>query len=208
MILIVDDDYTTATVMKLYLENFGYGVAAIATTGNEAIEKAKTLKPDLVLMDIRLGKGLDGIDAADVISKRMNIPVIYVTAHADEDTLERAKLTNPVGFINKPVRETDLHTTIEFALEKTRKAEPRNEKKRESMEDVLKKIYGLTPAEANVVVKMIDNPDLAAIGNALGISLSTVRTHLKHIYRKTNTNRQSALIHKIVTGPVSLLLKR
>jgi DNA-binding NarL/FixJ family response regulator len=206
-ILIVDDDKTTASVMQLYIENFGFGVADVATTGNEAIEKAKTLKPDLVLMDIRLGQGLDGIDAAEVIMKRMNIPVVYVTAHADEDTLERAQMTNPAGFINKPLRETDLLTTIKFALEKPHKHLLRQGKDHESLVDILIKIYSLTPAEARVVAKLVDNPSPTATAQALGISISTVRTHLKRVYRKTNTNRQSALLHKIVTGPVAMLLK-
>ncbi|OGT34999.1 MAG: hypothetical protein A2W28_12235 [Gammaproteobacteria bacterium RBG_16_51_14] len=208
-ILIVDDDRTTALVMQLYLENYGFGIAAIATTGNEAIEKAKSLKPDLVLMDIQLGTGLDGIDAAEIIINRLNIPVVYVTAHADEDTLERAKMTNPAGFINKPLRETDLLTTIEFALGKTRTHDSAtNDKRYQSMDEVLKKIYKLTPAEARVVVKLIENPGLEATANALGISVSTVRTHLKRVYRKTQTNRQFALLHKILTGPASQLMKR
>jgi DNA-binding NarL/FixJ family response regulator len=206
-ILVVDDDKTTASVMQLYLENFGFAVAAIATTGNEAIEKAKTLKPDLVMMDIRLGQGLDGIDAAEVIMMRMDIPVIYVTAHTDEDTLERAQMTNPAGFINKPLRETDLLTTIKFALEKQTKHPSTKGKDHESLKDVLIKIYSLTPAEAKVVAKLVDNPNLAETAQALGISISTVRTHLKRVYRKTKTHRQSALLHKIVTGPVAMLLK-
>ena len=207
IILVVDDDKTTASVVQLYLENFGFAVADIATTGNEAIEKAKMLKPDLVLMDIQLGQGLDGIDAAEVIMKRMDIPVIYITAHTDEDTLERAQMTNPAGFINKPLRETDLLTTIKFALEKTQKHLPTTGKDHESLTDILIKIYSLTPAEARVVAKLVDNPNPAATAQALGICISTVRTHLKRVYRKTKTNRQSALLHKIVTGPVAMLLR-
>ncbi len=203
-ILIVDDDLTTANVMQLYLENFGFVVPDIACSGADAIEKAKKIKPDLVLMDIRLGKGLDGIDSAEVIMEKLNIPVIYVTAYNDEDTLERAQMTNPYGFINKPLRDTDLKTTVRFALDKSKN----NPKKKEPplLDDVLHQVYNLTPAESRVISKLLDDPDIDAAAEALHISVSTVRTHLKHIYRKTETNRQSALFHKIITGPVAMIM--
>ena len=204
-ILVVDDDQTTASVMQLYLENFGFVVPDTACTGAEAIEKAKKLKPDLVLMDIRLGKGLDGIDSAEVIMQKLHIPVIYVTAYSDEETLERAQMTNPYGFINKPLRDTDLKTTVRFALDKNKKSPPK--KKSPQLEDVLHQVYDLTPAESRVISKLLDNPDVESTAEALHISVSTVRTHLKHIYRKTDTNRQSALFHKIITGPVAMIMR-
>lgn len=204
-ILIVDDDHTTANVMQLYLENFGFVVPSIASTGTEAIEKTKKLKPDLVLMDIRLGKGLDGIDSAEVIMQKLHIPVIYVSAYTDEETLERAQMTNPYGFINKPLRDIDLKTTVRFALDKNKKNPAIKEPP--LLEDVLHQVYNLTPAESRVISKLLDNPDIESTANALHISVSTVRTHLKHIFRKTQTNRQSTLFHKIVTGPVAMIMR-
>ena len=204
-ILIVDDDRTTANVMQLYLENFGFIVPDIACSGTEAIEKTIKLKPDLVLMDIRLGKGLDGIESAEVIMEKLHIPVIYVTAYSDEETLERAQMTNPYGFINKPLRDIDLKTTVRFALDKNKKNPV--QKDTPLLEDVLHQVYDLTPAESRVISKLLDNPDIESTAEALHISLSTVRTHLKHIYRKTKTNRQSALFHKIVTGPVAMIMR-
>ena len=205
-ILIVDDDRTTASVMQLYLENFGFVVPDIACSGTAAIEKAKKLKPDLVLMDIRLGKGLDGIESAEVIMEKLHIPVIYVTAYNDEETLERAQMTNPYGFINKPLRDTDLKTTVRFALDKSKKA-PEVKDAPPMLGDVLHQVYDLTPAESRVISKLLENPDIEEAAAALHISVSTVRTHLKHIYRKTETNRQSALFHKIVTGPVAMIMR-
>lgn len=204
-ILVVDDDRTTANVMQLYLENFGFVVSGIACSGAEAIEKTKKIKPDLILMDVNLGKGLDGIDTAEIIMQNFLIPVIYVTAHSDEKTLARAQRTNPYGFINKPLRDTDLKTTVRFALDKNKK----NPAKKDLplLEDVLHQVYNLTPAESRVVSKLLDNPDVESAAEALHISISTVRTHLKHIYRKTDTNRQSSLFHKIVTGPVAMMMR-
>ena len=204
-ILVVDDDRTTACVMQLYLENFGFTVPEIACTGAEAIEMTKRLKPDLVLMDIRLGKGLDGIDSAEVIMQKLDTPVIYVSAHNDEETLQRAQMTNPYGFINKPLRDSDLKTTVRFAFAVNKKRPPK--KAPPQLEEVLHQVYNLTPAESRVVEKLLENPDVEHAAKELHISVSTVRTHLKHIYRKTDTNRQSALFHKIITGPVAMIMR-
>jgi CheY-like chemotaxis protein/DNA-binding CsgD family transcriptional regulator len=121
-ILIVDDDRTTAKVIELQLQKMGYMVVSIAKSASAAIKDSRDHSPDLVLMDINLGKGMDGIEAADIIGKEHKIPVIFVTAYADELTLTRAKQTNPYGYINKPLRETDLRTTITLALQRARAA--------------------------------------------------------------------------------------
>ena len=206
-VLIVDDDHTTTSVIKLYLEESGYKVSGIATNGREAIEKSRENKSDLVLMDIRLGQGMDGIDAAEVINKHIGLPIIFITAHADESILARAKLAEPAGFINKPLRQKDLQTTLELATAKIKKPVRKRRKKGNSVEEVLESLYNLTPAEARVAAKLIEYPQLNIAAESLNISVSTAKTHLKRIYRKTNTNRQSVLIHKIINGPAGLILK-
>ena len=206
-ILIVDDDRTTASIMQLHLNNFGYHVADIASSAKEAIDIARDMEPDLVLMDIRLGEGADGIDAAMVISNHMNIPVVFVTAHSDNKTLRRAKIVNPLGFINKPLRESDLKTTIEFAIN----AKPKIVKpdiKDTTLDNMLIKTYKLTPAEVRVTKMLMKYPELNSTANALNLALSTVRTHLKHIYRKTNTNSKLMLLREIATGPASKLINK
>ncbi len=206
-ILIVDDDRTTASIMQLHLNSFGYHVAGIASSAKEAISIARDMEPDLVLMDIRLGEGADGIDAAMAISKYMDVPIVFVTAHSDSKTLRRAKIVNPVGYINKPLRESDLKTTIEFAIsQKPKKTD--NNLKDTSIERMLKKTYKLTPAEIRIVIKLIKYPELKSTANALNICLSTVRTHLKHIYRKTNTNSKLMLLREIATGPAAKLIDK
>ena len=161
---------------------------------------AKDIEPDLVLMDIRLGEGADGIDAATAISKHMDVPIVFVTAHSDSDTLRRAKIVNPVGFINKPLRESDLKTTIEFAIN----AKPKKIKtgiNDSSLDNILMEAYKLTPAEVRVVKMLMKYPELNSTANALNLAISTVRTHLKHIYRKTNTNSKLMLLREVATGP-------
>lgn len=116
-ILVVEDDQTTAKIVKLQLLKLGYPGVSIAKSGTEAIAKAESCNPDLLLMDIKLGKGMDGIEAAKFIMNEFQVPVVYLTAYSDKDLLIRAMETRPLGYVNKPLRETDLRTTIALALD-------------------------------------------------------------------------------------------
>ncbi len=116
-ILVVEDEVVIARDIEDCLENLGYSVAAIAHSGVEAIAKTEQLRPNLVLMDIRLEGEMDGIQAAEQIWGKYKIPIIYVTGFSDKNTLERAKLTRPFGYILKPVEERELYVAIETALQ-------------------------------------------------------------------------------------------
>ncbi len=118
-IMIVEDERIIAEHMQSHLRNLGYDVAYIASTGEEAIEKAENLRPDLVLMDIKIKGKMDGIDVAGELRSRFDIPVVYLTAYSNTELLSRAKLTEPMGYIIKPFGESELHTAIEIALYKT-----------------------------------------------------------------------------------------
>lgn len=117
-ILVVEDESIVAMDIKHRLENMGYIVPAITSSGEEAVEKASETNPDLVLMDIVLKGEMDGIDAAQQIKDNLDIPVVYLTAYSDERTLKRAKITGPFGYIIKPFEDRELHSAIEVALYK------------------------------------------------------------------------------------------
>ncbi len=117
-ILIVEDEALVARDVQNRLISQGYDIAGWATSGEDAIAEAEKSSPDLVLMDIHLKGSVDGIEAAEQIREKNGIPVVFVTALADDDTLDRAKVADPFGFILKPFSERDLHTTIEIALYK------------------------------------------------------------------------------------------
>jgi len=117
-ILLVEDESIVARDIRNMLLGLGYKVAAVASTAREAVQKAEEMKPDIVLMDVLLKGGPTGVDAADKIYTHFNIPVVYLTAYADEDTLQQAKKTEPFGYILKPFEERELQTTIEVALYK------------------------------------------------------------------------------------------
>lgn len=117
-ILVVEDESIVAMGIEHRLQALGYQVAALVASGEAAIEKVAQTRPDLVLMDIQLQDAMDGIEAAERIRKRYNVPVVYLTAHTDHRTFQRAKVTEPFGYIIKPFHERDLHITIEMALYK------------------------------------------------------------------------------------------
>lgn len=117
-ILVVEDERIVAKDIQINLEQLGYLVPAVAASGEQAVSKAAETCPDLVLMDINLKGEIDGIEAARQIYTRFNIPVIYLTAYSDDITLERAKLTDPLGYILKPFKARELHATIQMALSK------------------------------------------------------------------------------------------
>ncbi|NNE36886.1 MAG: response regulator, partial [Gammaproteobacteria bacterium] len=112
----MDDSPTASHMIKMYLESLDYSVPWMTDSAESALKQVEKFSPDLVLMDINLGEGMDGIDAADVIMNQYRIPVIYITAYSDQLTLDRAKDTIPFGFINKPLRIDDLKVNIEIAL--------------------------------------------------------------------------------------------
>ncbi|HML06193.1 MAG TPA: response regulator [Methanobacterium sp.] len=117
VIMVVEDEEITALDLKLKLENLGYSVPATVNSGELAIQKALTIHPDLILMDIVLAGEIDGITAAQTI-KDLGIPIVYLTAYTDGETVKRARYTSPYGYLIKPFEDGELYATIEMALSK------------------------------------------------------------------------------------------
>ncbi|OQY29456.1 MAG: hypothetical protein B6244_03520 [Candidatus Cloacimonetes bacterium 4572_55] len=117
-VLIVEDEVIVAANLKRRLENFGYRVCGIAPSGEAAIEKADQFRPDMIFMDIMLETDMDGVEAAEHIRRQFDIPVVFVTAFSDEQTLQRAKITEPYGYIIKPFNMKELQTIVEITVYK------------------------------------------------------------------------------------------
>jgi len=117
-ILLVEDELIVAEDIRRRLTAMGYSVVDCSTTGEGAIAQAETFRPDIVLMDIMLKGGMDGIEAAGRIKESMDIPIIYLTAYSDETTIERAKSTQPFGYLIKPFQARELNVTLDIALYK------------------------------------------------------------------------------------------
>lgn len=115
-ILVVEDQGLIAADLEQTLTKLGYDVVGSASTGEDALAMTAQLAPDLVLMDVRLRGALDGIETAERIHASSDLPVVYLTANADEETIARAKRTSPFGYVVKPFNERELRAAIEIAI--------------------------------------------------------------------------------------------
>ncbi len=115
-ILIVEDEREIADDLRETLEEFGYQVTDVVSSGEDALKAIERIEPDLVLCDIKINGYMDGIQTAERIKKRLNIPIIFLTAHFERELLDRAKKTHPVNYILKPFDEDRLRIAVEFAI--------------------------------------------------------------------------------------------
>ncbi len=140
-ILVVEDDAIIAVHLKKLLMNLGYDVLGTVASGEEAIQKVNETPPDLVLMDIYLAGELNGIEAATQIRDKFNIPVVYLTAHSNDELFQEAKITEPYGYLIKPVQNRDLQAAVEISFyrhemeKKLRESEERYRKLSEELEE-------------------------------------------------------------------------
>jgi len=120
-ILVVEDEAIVAKDISVCLNKIGYDVIGTIGRGKKTLEFLESNKPDLILMDIMLTGDIDGIEVSSIIKKKYDIPVVFLTAYADEKTISKAKVTEPYGYVIKPFKEIDLRTSIEMALYKFKK---------------------------------------------------------------------------------------
>ena len=121
-VFILEDENIVAKDIEQSLKKLGYNVAGIASSGEKVKELlTEGIAPDIFLMDIMIKGDMNGIEVAEFVKENYGLPVIFLTAYADENTLSKAKITEPYGYILKPFKEIDLHTTIEMALYKHQK---------------------------------------------------------------------------------------
>ena len=119
-ILVVEDEGVVAADIEKCLEDGGFEVTGVAASADDAVAEVSKIRPDLVLMDIRIQGSRDGIEAGDILHRQFGVPILYLTAHGDRDTLERAKKTEPFGFLMKPFKPTELTNAVQIALDRAR----------------------------------------------------------------------------------------
>lgn len=141
-ILIVEDEAIVASVLQDSLIRLGYDVPETVPSGEEALARLPELKPDLVLLDIMLQGPMDGIETAAIVRKDHDLPVVFLTSHADQATFERAKLTEPFGYVLKPFQEREVQINIEISLYK-HKLERERERMRRELEQALAQVQTL-----------------------------------------------------------------
>ncbi len=115
-VFIIEDEAITALDIKRTLEKLNYEIVGIKDRGDEALKLIGETEPDVILMDITLKGELDGIETARLVNIQYKIPIVYLTAHYDDETIERSKTTNPYGFLLKPLNDRDLNSCLRMAL--------------------------------------------------------------------------------------------
>jgi DNA-binding NarL/FixJ family response regulator len=205
-ILLVEDERLVALSLTRQLESLGYEVVGRAASGRAAIEKAGQLRPDVVLMDIRLAGEMDGIEAAAEILKQFELPVIYLTAFSNHDILERAKVTEPLGYILKPYEDRELHVVIETALYRYRVTRERScrdfagglEQSLERLE-AQSRVARLTTREAEVMRLLVAGKSQKQISTELGIAFQTTAKHRAKVLEKLDVANDVELVRFVLS---------
>ncbi len=197
-ILIVEDEAIEALDIQQRLVSLGYPLPDVAYNGEEGVRKAEKTRPDLVLMDIMMPGKIDGVAAAEQIRSRFDIPIIFLTAYADENTLRRAKITAPYGYIVKPFQERELHITVDMALYR-HKMERELHEREKWLSTTLRSIGDAVVATDEKGLITFINPVAEAL---LGFKLEEVRQrNLTEVFNIVNRDTR-----KPVENPVTRVL--
>jgi DNA-binding NarL/FixJ family response regulator len=190
-ILVVDDDPDVARMLRGVLVAAGYAVPRMVHRAEDVPRALVELTPSLVLMDIDLGAAESGIEVAAHVPAE--IPVVFVSGHADPATLERARKRRPAGFVVKPFDALQLRAAVEMALER---AAPEPGPRPAGLPD-LPELATLSAREREVLEHLLGHKRAPAIAKALFISQHTVRNHLKNIFAKLNVGSQQELLDRL-----------
>ncbi len=198
-ILIVEDESIIALDLKTRLERMGYVVTAIASKGEDAFSIASEDKPDIVLMDIKLAGKIDGIQTADRMREFFSLPIIYLSAFSDDATLERAKISQPFGYIVKPVTDQDLRSSIEISLH-NHKMQQRIEESEQWLTSMLDSISdGVIATSDKIYIRLINPVAEMLTGwnkkDAVGLPIDRVL----HLLNPEDNQPISNLIEEIST---------
>jgi DNA-binding NarL/FixJ family response regulator len=187
-ILVVDDDPKVGAMLRAALEAAGHSVPRIIARPEDLEGALEAVVPDLVLMDVDLGEGASGIDVAARVPAE--VPVLFVSAHADPQTLAKARERGPAGFVVKPFDAIQLRAAVEMALAPVSARSRRQGPALASIPGVA----ALSAREREVLDQLLDNRRAPAIAKALFISHHTVRNHLKNIFAKLKVSSQQELL--------------
>ncbi|MCB0667313.1 MAG: response regulator transcription factor [Saprospiraceae bacterium] len=194
-VLVVEDEPLIAEDIRETLDNIDFEVSGVAYDSDVALQQLATNTPDIVLLDVNLGSELDGIDIAQLINKKYQIPFIYLTSYADRGTVDRAKHTRPMGYIVKPFDERDLFTTLEIALHNYSQSQPKIEL---DINVLNGKLLGkLTQKEFEILKSIFDGKTNRQMAEEHFISLNTIKTHVKNLYDKLDVHTRTQAIAKL-----------
>ncbi len=196
-ILIVEDEPIIAKNISMYLNNNDYEVCGIAYDSDEAFHLIKQKQPDFAILDINIESDKDGIEIAEYINKNNFIPFVYLTSYSDKDTLDRAKKTNPAGFIVKPFNEKTLYTTIEIALSNHAQQANKQVPYLDPIKINKRLITSITEREFDVIKLIYDGKTNEQIAAELFIAINTLKKHINSAYFKLDVTTRTLAIAKL-----------
>ena len=198
-VLIVEDDPLIAIDIEQILNNLNFRVSGTAYNPEDALLSLKNNTPDIVLLDVNLDSDKDGIHIAEIITEKYQLPFIYLTAHADKTTLERAKKTKPAGYIIKPFDERDLLAGIEIGLYNYSqlKLAQRPQLQLQNVNKNLK--HPLSEREFVVLVSIYEGKTNEQMANEQFVSINTIKTHISNIYFKLDVSSRTSAIAKVIS---------
>jgi len=197
---IVEDEMIIAETISLALTKLGYLPTKPAFSYESAISMLESEKPDIVLLDINLNDELDGIDLAHYININYSLPIIFLTANSDRNTIERSKQTRPNAFLVKPFSNEDLFSAIEIALfNHEMNTEDTKKTKINILQSALEK-YQITSREKEIVLMVSNGFRHKEISRQLFISEATVKRHLSNIYQKVGVQSSIDALNKLKEG--------
>jgi PAS domain S-box-containing protein len=200
-ILVVEDERVVAKDLQRRLVEMGYDVPTTCATGDDAVRAASDCCPDLVLVDIRIKGQRDGIEVAEVLRGRFDVPAVYLTAYADESTVARAKATAPYGYLIKPVKPDELRTTVEIALHKHDEDRRLRERERRLTRTFDSIAYAIVTTDSAGVITCMNRPAAAALGTSPeGLTGRDAREVVKLADRKTRTPLEHVFDGVLVEG--------
>ncbi len=196
-VLIVEDEPLIAEDIRDCLTNVDYSVSAVAHSMEQAIAALEKELPDLALLDINLGKNMDGLEIAKRINQEYFIPFIFLTSYSNKPVIEKAKVTRPMGYIMKPFNERDLYSSIEIALYNYSQGSRPRHFKLETLNQRLDTPF--TEREFDILKDIYEGITNKQLAEKHFVSINTIKTHVKNIYDKLEVHTRSAAIAKLRT---------
>ncbi|MBC7851411.1 MAG: response regulator transcription factor [Chitinophagaceae bacterium] len=196
-ILIVEDEPIIARNISMYLDNNDFKVSGIAYDDEEAFAELKNNTPDAVILDINLNSPSDGIDIAAFINKNFHLPFLFLTSYSDRETIQRAKLVEPSGYIVKPFNERTLLASLEIALSNF--AQRSNQQAPELKMDKINRhlLSPLTEREYIVVNHIYNGKTNNQVAAAMFVSLNTIKVHIKNAYLKLDASSRTMAVVRL-----------
>ncbi len=192
-ILIVEDDPVINTDLKSFLKTEGFQVVGVASSGEKAIDQLATRDPNFAILDIHLGTGMSGIEVAEVIHEKYDIPYIFLTSFSDEETLQVAQDQGPYGYLVKPYHEATLLSTITTAWHNHRRIKGSHQL------ELASRLAPLTVQEKKICMALIGGSPYKQICREIFISANTLKYHVKNIYQKMDVGSRSELSSKLLS---------